>query len=317
MAQPDQYIDLFLEMMSAERGASEHTLSAYRHDLDICAAQFSSFGKSLQTVGPGHVESILSSWAKQGLAATTSARRLSSLKQYYRFLQTENLRKDSPASGLTGPKQGRTLPKIMSEGDVDALFKQAEAQAFGKGGPKPTRLLCQLEILYAGGLRVSELVSLPVTTINTALSRNDKCLFIKGKGGKERLVPLTNKAIERISDWKLARNLTMPKTEDAKKRAAKFLFPSPSRSGHITRERFAQSLKQLARDARLDASQVSPHVLRHAFATHLLARGADLRSVQKILGHADISTTQIYTHVLDERLKQLVHEKHPLSPNNT
>ena len=299
------HIELFLEMMSAERGAAAHTISAYQRDLELCESALGGFGKSLQSAGTGHLEALLAAWAKQGLAASTSARRLSSLKQYYLYLQTEGLRKDSPVANLRGPKQGRPLPKIMSEGDVDRLFEAAE---LGEG-PIAMRLLCQLEILYAGGLRVSELVSLPLA----ATGRKDKCLFIKGKGGKERLVPLTGKAVEAITDWKLGRDLTLPKAQDAKARANKYLFPSTGKLGHVTRERFAQSLKQLARDAGLDASKVSPHVLRHAFATHLLARGADLRSVQKLLGHADISTTQIYTHVLDERLKELVHTKHPLA----
>ena len=299
------HIDLFLEMMSAERGAAEHTINAYRRDLDLCEAQLGRFGQSLQSAGGGHIEAIIAAWAKQGLAASTSARRLSSLKQYYRYLQTEDLRKDSPVANITGPKRGRPLPKVLSEEDVDRLFEAA----IGGEGPKAARLICQLEILYAGGLRVSELVSLPLA----ATGRRDKCLFIKGKGGKERLVPLTGKAVEAIADWKLGRDLTLPKAQDAKARAHKFLFPSAGKLGHITRERFAQSLKGLARKAGLDASKISPHVLRHAFATHLLARGADLRSVQKLLGHSDISTTQIYTHVLDERLKELVQSKHPLA----
>lgn len=302
---PRESIELFLEMMSAERGAAIHTLNAYRRDLEICEAQLGRFGKSLQNAGTGHLESMLAQWAKQGLSSSTSARRLSSLKQYYRFLQTENLRKDSPAANLKGPKKVRPLPKILSEGDVDRLFQAAK---IGEG-PKHMRLLCQLEILYAGGLRVSELVSLPIA----AVGRMDNCLFIKGKGGKERLVPLTGKAVQAIADWKLGRDLTLPDNPDQRARARKYLFPSRGKLGHMTRERFAQSLKALAVHARLDATEISPHVLRHAFATHLLARGADLRSVQKLLGHADISTTQIYTHVLDERLKQLVYSKHPLA----
>ena len=292
-------------MMSAERAASVHTLAAYQRDLDLCEKQLGTFGQSLKTAGTGHLESVLASWEKQGLAASTSARRLSSLKQYYHFLQTENLRQDSPASNLAGPKQGRPLPKILSEEDVERLFACAK-----KGeGAQNMRLRCQLEILYAGGLRVSELVSLPLS----AAHRKDKCLFIKGKGGKERLVPLTNNAAVAIKDWLIGRKSTLPKNEIERSRAKKYLFPSRGRLGHMTRERFAQILKQLANDADLDSAKISPHVLRHAFATHLLARGADLRSVQKLLGHADISTTQIYTHVLDERLKQLVYSAHPLA----
>jgi integrase/recombinase XerD len=300
-----QYIELFLEMMSAERGASVHTISAYRRDLEIADAQLAHFGQSLRTAGTGHIESLLAGFARQGMAASTSARKLSSLKQFYRYLQIEKIRKDSPAQKLTGPKQGRALPKTLSESDVDRLFETAGALE----GVKGQRLLTQMEILYAGGLRVSELVTIPLAATN----RNDNCLFIRGKGDKERLVPLTAKAVEAIADWKTVRAQSLPESVDAKARAEKYLFPSRGRLGHMTRERFAQNLKDLAIKANLDASQISPHVLRHAFATHLLAGGADLRSVQKLLGHADISTTQIYTHVLDERLKQLVHGKHPLA----
>lgn len=300
------HIELFLEMMLAERGASEHTLQAYQRDLELSEALLNGFGQSLHGAGMGHFEAILSTWAKAGLAASTSARRLSSLKQYYRFLQTEDLRKDSPVHGLSGPKQGRSLPKIMSESDVNDLFTVAEARA-DTGDIKAIRFLCQLEILYAGGLRVSELVSLPLS----ATGRRDNCLFIKGKGGKERLVPLTQRAVDAISNWVAIRKKSIPKS--VTNSAKKFLFPSRGKLGHVTRESFAGHLKTLASDAQLDPRKISPHVLRHAFATHLLAHGADLRSVQKLLGHSDISTTQIYTHVLDERLQQLVHSTHPLS----
>lgn len=291
--------------MSAERGASVHTIDAYRRDLEMSDAMMQSYGQTLSTAGTGHLEGLLAKWADQGLAASTSARKLSSLKQFYRYLQTENIRKDSPAQNLAGPKQGRSLPKTLSETDVDRLFETAAAQ----DGVKSQRLLCQLEILYAGGLRVSELVTLPLAATN----RNDSVLYIRGKGDKERLVPLTGKAVEAIKDWKRVRAETLPAKIDARTKAEKYLFPSRGKQGHMTRERFAQSLKYLATQTGLDASKISPHVVRHAFATHLLAGGADLRSVQKLLGHADISTTQIYTHVLDERLKQLVHSKHPLA----
>ena len=302
-----QLIDLFLEMMSAERGASVHTINAYRRDLELSHDYLKGFGQSLETAGTGHLEALLAAWANEGLAASTSARKLSSLKQFYRYLQIENIRTDSPAQYITGPKQGRSLPKTMSEADVDRLFTAASAGQ----GIRDQRLLCQLEILYAGGLRVSELVTLPLAATN----RNDKVLYIRGKGDKERLVPLTDKAVDAIKDWKTVRETSLPDNPDTRARATKYLFPSRSKLGHMTRERFAQSLKDLSVKAGLDATKISPHVLRHAFATHLLAGGADLRSVQKLLGHADISTTQIYTHVLDERLKQLVHEKHPLAGN--
>jgi len=288
-------IESFLEMMSAERASAQNTLDAYRRDLDDWEINLKSARQSLLTAGTGHLEAILARWQTKGLAPSTAARKLSALKQFYLFLQVDNLREDNPAHTLRGPKQGRPLPKILSEGDVDNLFKAAELN----NSPKGLRLICLLEILYAGGLRVSELVSLKTL----AAQRRDDCLMIKGKGGRERLVPLTGAAVRAVAAWIKVRG----------DNDSPYLFPSTGKLGHMTRERFAQLLKQLAIDAGLPPSRISPHVLRHAFATHLLARGADLRSVQKLLGHADISTTQIYTHVLDERMKELVQTKHPLA----
>lgn len=288
-------IDSFLEMMSAERSSAQNTLDAYRRDLDDWEANLKGAGQGLLTAGTGHLEAILARWQTKGLAPSTAARKLSALKQFYLFLQVDNLREDNPAHTLRGPKQGRPLPKVLSEKDVDDLFKAVELD----NSPKGLRLTCLLEILYAGGLRVSELVSLKTL----AAQRRDDCLMIKGKGGRERLVPLTGAAVRAIKAWITVRGDT----------DSSYLFPSSGKSGYMTRERFAQLLKQLAIDAGLPPSRISPHVLRHAFATHLLARGADLRSVQKLLGHADISTTQIYTHVLDERMKELVQTKHPLA----
>ncbi len=303
-------IELFLDMMSAERGASANTISAYRRDLEISDRQLKGFGQTLSSAGQGHLEGVLAAWANAGLAPATAARRLSSLKQYYKYLQIEGLRADSPAKNLSGPKQGRPLPKILSEADVDALFTHAQAKhADGEDTVSHYRLYCQLEILYAAGLRVSELVSIPLAETG----RRDACLLIKGKGGRERLVPLTAKAVSAIKTWKKMRKASLPVNAIARGRAEKYLFPSSSKLGHVTREHFAKSLKALALKAGLDPAKISPHVLRHAFATHLLAHGADLRSVQKLLGHADISTTQIYTHVLDERLKHLVNTAHPLA----
>ncbi len=295
-------------MMQAERGASDNTISAYRRDLDGWVSTLKGQNKDLISAQTAQLEKALSVWAKAGLASSTGARKLSSLKQYFKFLQTDGLRKDNPAQNLRGPKQGRPLPKVLSEQDVDQLFEAAEKDQ----SPKGIRQLCLLEILYAGGLRVSELVSLSVR----AVQRRDGCLLIKGKGGKERIVPLTPPAITAIKSWLKLRETTLPNKIDAKERADSFLFPSSGKSGHMTRERFAQLLKDLAVQAGLPPSKISPHVLRHAFATHLLANGADLRSVQTLLGHADISTTQIYTHVLDERLKALVFDMHPLADKN-
>ena len=296
-------IDAFLEMMSAERGASENTLAAYRRDLADWASVIGQ--KDLLNVGTGSLEGVLAAWAKKGLAPSSAARKLSAMKQFCLFLQVEGLRKDNPAHTLRGPKQGRPLPKVMSEADVNALFEAAEKNTT----PKGMRMLCLLEILYAGGLRVSELVTLRVA----ATHRRDNCLMIKGKGGRERLVPLTGAAQRAISRWLELRGDMLPKNAIAKDRAKTFLFPSSGKAGHLTRERFAQMLKDLAREAGLNPTKISPHVLRHAFATHLLSNGADLRSVQTLLGHADISTTQIYTHVLDERMRELVETKHPLA----
>ncbi len=302
---PARATDSFLDMMSAERGASDNTLSAYRRDLTDWQSTLKSSGQNLMTAGTGHLEGVLAKWAQNGLAPSTSARKLSSAKQFYLFLQLEGLRSDNPAHNLRGPKLGRPLPKVLSQDDVDRLFKVAEED----GSQRGVRMLCMLEILYAAGLRVSELVSLKLTTVK----RRDGCLLIKGKGGRERIVPLTEAAKKAIKSWLKIREKTLPDNPASRELSQPFLFPSRSKSGHVTRERFAQLLKVLAGAAGLDSTKISPHVLRHAFATHLLANGADIRSVQKLLGHADISTTQIYTHVLDERMKALVFDMHPLA----
>jgi integrase/recombinase XerD len=304
------HIDAFLEMMAAERGASENTLAAYARDLEGWDAALSKSKASLLTCGTGALEAVLSRWAAAGLAPSTAARKLSALKQFCLFLQMEGLRKDNPAHSLRGPKQGRGLPKVLSHEDIAALFAKVESDTSVKG----IRLRTQLEILYAGGLRVTELVSLKLNAAARIIHKDaTPCLTIRGKGNRERLVPLTGAAVRAIRDWLDVRETTLPKSAIAKDRAAGFLFPSSGKLGHMTRERFAQLLKQLARDTGLDASRISPHTLRHAFATHLLERGADLRAVQTLLGHADIATTQIYTHVLDAQLQQLVEDHHPLA----
>jgi integrase/recombinase XerD len=302
-----QLIDLFLDMMAAERGAARNTLDAYRRDLDDMSMRLSSRDRTWLDAQTPHLEACLAELAREGLAASTAARRLSATRRLFRFLLAEGYRTDDPARSLTGPKRGRPLPKIMSEADVDALFAAAEEL----DGARGIRARALLEILYAGGLRVSELVALPIA----AISQRSGTLHIKGKGGRERLVPLTQPATEALRAWLEVRDQTLPKGRTANlAKAQRFLFPSSSAaSGHLTREQFARILKELARTAGLDEAKVSPHVLRHAFATHLLANGADLRSVQALLGHADISTTQIYTHVLEERLKALVETAHPLA----
>jgi integrase/recombinase XerD len=299
-------IDLFLDMMSAERGAATNTLDAYRRDLNDIAGRLARRNVVLGDADTNELESALSSIEQDGLSAATAARRLSAMKRFYRFLLSEGMRVDDPSLPLRGPKKSKPLPKILSESDVDALFAAA-ADLDGIAGAR-TRAL--LEILYAGGLRVTELVSLPLAAFVSA----ERSIFVTGKGGKERIVPMTPAALEAIAAYRRLRKDHLPKNTNRISKAERYLFPSrTAASGHITRERFAQILQTVAVSAGLDPGKVSPHVMRHAFATHLLARGADLRSVQLLLGHADVSTTQIYTHVLDERLKSLIETAHPLA----
>ncbi|MFS2317149.1 site-specific tyrosine recombinase XerD [Maricaulis sp. D1M11] len=299
-------IALFLDMMAAERGASRHTLDAYERDLKDINARLAGAGMALVDAQTADLEAVLLGFRRDGLAASTAARRLSAMKRFYRFLMTEGRRGDNPAASLRGPRQARSLPKVLSEGDVDALFDAVGLQE----GEEGLRNRALMELLYAAGLRVSELVSLPLA----AIVPSERCLYVTGKGGKERLVPLTPAALDAVAAYKGVRDCFLPSKAKAVGPARRFLFPSKTaKAGHLTRERFAQILQELAEVAGLPAHKVSPHVLRHAFATHLLARGADLRSVQMLLGHSDVSTTQIYTHVLAERLKQVVELSHPLA----
>lgn len=295
------HLEAFLEMMSAERGAAVHTLDAYRRDLLDFSGHVRSAGRNLANATAGDIRSYLASLSQAGLMASTQARRLSSLRQLHRFLLDEDIRSDDPTSAVEAPKRGRPLPKIVTEAQTQALIDAAAAME----GPEAVRLLCIIELLYASGLRVSELVTLPVN----AVTGERKMLLVKGKGGKERLVPLGAPAREAIKTYLKVRAGFLPGLE----KAQKFLFPSRGIEGHLTRRRVAQLMKDLAVKANLDPRTLSPHVLRHAFASHLVAHGADLRSVQQLLGHADIATTQIYTHVQDERLRRLVAEKHPLA----
>ncbi|MEQ8434102.1 MAG: site-specific tyrosine recombinase XerD [Oceanicaulis sp.] len=300
-------VSLFLDMMAAERGAAQNTLAAYARDLEDASLRLGALGADLDTAETRDLEAMMAQIARDGLSPATSARRLSAVKRFYRFLLKEGLRRDDPAAPLSGPTKSRPLPKVLSEADVDALFAAAEAME-GEAGLRATALL---EVLYAGGLRVSELVTLPLA----AFARAEGVLIVKGKGGKERLVPLTEAAIRAVAAYKAVRAAHLPgEAATSRKAAERYLFPSrTAKAGHLTRERFAQVLKDLALEAGLDPDRVSPHVVRHAFATHLLANGADLRSVQMLLGHADVSTTQIYTHVLEERLTALVNDAHPLA----
>lgn len=307
-APPPPWVDAFLDMMVAERGASTNTRDAYRRDLtDVAHFLARQKGPTLDRASTDDLRAYLDHLAadqiKAKSAVRTVARRLSSLRQYYKFLVSEGHRAEDPASVLDTPKQGRSLPKILSEADVTALLSAAAA----RGAPEGRRLNALLEVLYASGLRVSELVGLPMS----ALTRNARALIVRGKGGKERMVPLSAPAREALSAYLPDRPFFMTKGREGKQQG--YLFPSRATAGVLTRQRFGQLLKDLAIEAGLDPAKVSPHVLRHCFATHLLDHGADLRSVQKMLGHADIGTTQIYTHVVGERLKQTVEKHHPLS----
>lgn len=293
-------------MLAAERGAAENTLESYRRDLE----DFSGFlGRTnLADAGTDKISAYLGDLNRRGFAETSQARRLSALKQFYKFLYSEGVREDDPTRTLSAPKRRAALPKVLSVDDVDRLIETAERGAATPQKSSAARLRAQrlytlIEVLYATGLRVSELVALPVA----AALRDARLIEITGKGGKERLVPLSHAAQAAMKDYVALRS-----AEGAYEKSP-WLFPSHGDSGHLTRQHFARELKDLAVAAGLPATKVSPHVLRHAFASHLLQNGADLRVVQQLLGHADISTTQIYTHVLDERLRELVESAHPLA----
>jgi len=298
-------VDIFLEMMTAERGASRNTIDSYGRDLDTLNGFLIKRGVELANASSDDLRAFLSAAASRGFSASTAARRLSTLRQFYRFLFAERVRSDDPAAALDMPRRARPLPKILSIEDVDALLAAA-GRLQGVAGLRARALL---ETIYATGMRVSELVTLPLS----AVERDPQMLIVRGKGDKERLVPLTEPAREAIALWREMRERLQWNAK-----AQRFLFPSRGAAeGHLTRQRFAQTLKELALSGGLDPARVSPHVLRHAFASHLLAGGADLRAVQVMLGHSDISTTQIYTHVLDERLKSLVNQHHPLAGRKT
>lgn len=302
-------ITLFLDMMAVERGASSNTLEAYRRDLSDFSDDLDG---SLNEAKTDDVRAYLARLESHGAKASTAARRLSALKQYFQFLYAEGMRQDDPCESLRGPKKPKPLPKVLDEAGVDRLLEEAKrACEVADQSParrlKALRMRALLELLYATGLRVSELVSLPRSVVGAA---ND-AFVVRGKGGRERLVPLTP-----IAQAATARYL---EALDANKKLERspFLFPASSEDGHVTRQAFARDLKTLGGAAGLNAKALSPHVLRHAFASHLLAHGADLRTVQSLLGHKDIATTQIYTHVLDERLHGLVTSCHPLSETSS
>lgn len=302
-------IELFLEMILTERAASLNTLESYRKDLDLFLEMTSS---DLLNSTPNDIRSYLKHMEKQGFKASTASRKLSCLRQFYKFLYAEGMRKDNPTLDFDSPKTGQTLPKLLSETEVNLLLDKANDKAKKSKHVKDLRLCALLELLYATGLRVSELVSLPLT----AFRSGEPYIYVLGKGNKERLVPLSQRAIEAVDDYIKAVKLAKDsKGKNKFPTIQKWLFPSRGKLGYLTRHRFSQLLKELGTSVGILPSRLSPHVVRHAFATHLLSNGADLRAVQKMLGHSDISTTQIYTHVLEERLKSLVQSKHPLANN--
>jgi integrase/recombinase XerD len=304
---------LFLDMLAAEQGAGANTLDAYRRDLTDLSEFLGRTGQNFADTTTEALRAYLSDLDTRGFKSSSVARRLSALRHLFRFLLNERIRSDNPAAILSGPKRGRSLPKVLSIADVDRMLSHAK-EGTQAADVSPTqrlrtmRLYCLLEVLYATGLRVSELVTLP----RSAATRDARMIVVRGKGAKERLVPLNDASRAAMADYLSA----MEGQTGAKSKASaasKWLFPSFGESGHLTRQHFARELKDLAVAAGLSARQVSPHVLRHAFASHLLHNGADLRIVQTLLGHTDISTTQIYTHVVEERLKAMVRDLHPLS----
>jgi integrase/recombinase XerD len=303
------HVEAFLEMMSAERGAAANTLSSYERDLDDLHGFLNGKGVRLLEAASADLSAYLSSLAAQGFKPSSQARRLAAMRQFYKFLYAEGLRTDDPTGVLDAPKKGRALPKTMGVDEVGRLLEQAETEAQDStpGQLQRLRMLALLELLYATGMRVSELVSLPARV----LDQDGRFLMIRGKGNKERLVPLSQSAIVAL---KLYGRMLAAENDAAKvPQEIPWLFPAASKEGYLPRQVFARDLKNLAIRAGLTPSMISPHVMRHAFASHLLANGADLRVVQELLGHSDISTTQIYTHVLEERLQQLVQTHHPLA----
>lgn len=294
-------IERFLEMMAAERGAAQNTLAAYRRDLE----SYADTVEDLKGAGPDDIRRHLEGLESQGLARSSAARKLSAIRQFHRFLHGDGLARDNPATAIDSPRAARPLPKVISQAEVDALATVARSRVDGAEGKallKALRMQCLLELLYATGLRVSELVGL---TAQAAGAEKD-FILVKGKGGRERLVPVSATARAALGDY-----LAALRTSGLA--GSKWLFPSSGAGGHLTRQHFALELKALAREAGLDPAKLSPHVLRHGFASHLLEGGADLRAVQQMLGHADISTTQIYTHVQAERLREVVETHHPLA----
>ncbi len=292
-------IDVFLQMQTAECGASPNTISAYKHDLESLHAFLQTHHNSLTSATSQDLKEYIDDLSQHHYSPKTQARRLSSMREFYKFLFSEKTIKSNPTDYLHSPKTQKPLPKYLSEEDIFTLI--------ANGDKINHRLSTLLEVLYASGMRVSELVGLPMS----AVSQENKRLYITGKGQKERIVPLNEKACEALEKWILKRELLFPRAQKNK-----WLFPAASKSGHLTRGVFFKELKKLAVLCDIDPTKVSPHVFRHSFASHLIAHDADLRSVQKLLGHADIATTEIYTHILPNRLKKVIEKSHPLSYNN-
>lgn len=322
MPKPDLHssVEAFLDMLTTERGAAHNTRQAYWRDLaDVSLFLRREMNSDVNSATTDELKAYIKDLSekihvkgqhKGKIAVRTIARRLSALRQYYRYMISEGQRDADPTSTIESPKQGRTLPKTLSEAEVDQLIKTAGM----RGTPESTRLVCLLEILYATGLRVSELVGLPLS----ALGEANQFVMVAGKAGRERMVPLSDPAQKALAKYMDVRKVFVSGEEEGKTRQEQWVFPSrTSDTGHLTRQRFAQLLKDLARAADVEEARVSPHVLRHAFATHLLSHGADLRSVQKMLGHADIATTQIYTQIVGEKTAETVKDKHPLAKTGT
>lgn len=300
-------IKAFLEAQAAELDAATNTQLAYARDLTDVSGYLSQKGENFASATRQYIENYLVQCEAQGFAQSTRARRLSAMKQLFRFMFEEGFRSDNPAIQIKGPSRSKVLPKTLSTEEIERLLNAA--RAMGRTETDKIRNSCLMELLYATGMRVTELVSLPVS----AARGNPHMLLVRGKGGKERMVPLSAHARKALAAWLKAWDAKDNMSRDKGGSGSKYLFPSPSKQGHLTRHRFYVFIKDLSLKADIDSSKVTPHAIRHAFATHLLENGADLLSIQVLLGHADVTTTEVYTHVVEERLKALVLEHHPLS----